>query len=245
MLGVWNPFLGSVDMVVDRFVVPAGAARAELVVVNSRFIACAAPATSVEMARAFINQIKDEYPDATHHVPAFIIGHAASVTSHCSDDGEPSGTAGRPVLAVLAGSGVGDIVVVVVRYFGGTKLGTGGLVRAYTEATQRMMLELPRALKVSTTTLRFELAYSQLTGARRLVKEHEGKILDEDFKENIWMTAQFITDRVAGFQAGLSDFSRGSIQLEVLEVNPESIFPQSAADGGSTASPKNGAGRKK
>ncbi len=232
-------------MVEGRFVVPAGEVKAELVVVNSRFIACAAAAASVEMARAFISQIRSEYPDATHHVPAFIIGHGSSVTTHCSDDGEPSGTAGRPILAVLMGSGFGDIVVVVVRYFGGTKLGTGGLVRAYTEAAQKVVQALPRALKVSTTTLMFEFAYNQLTGVRRLVKEHGGKILDEDFKENIWMTAQFISDRVVGFQADLRDFSRGSIQAEVLEVNPESIFPESTVDAGTTASPGNGAGKKK
>ncbi len=106
---------------------------------NSRFIAHLAPAASVEEAKAFIDQIRAEYADATHNVPAYVIGYGASVTAHCNDDGEPAGTAGRPILAVLQGSGLGDVVLVVTRYFGGTKLGTGGLVRAYTEAAQAVL----------------------------------------------------------------------------------------------------------
>lgn len=232
-------------MSVDKRSVPAGEARAEIQVSNSRFLACVAPAVSVDEARSYIHRIHSEYPDATHHVPAFIIGHGASVTSHCTDDGEPSGTAGRPILTVLTGSGLGDVVVVVVRYFGGTKLGTGGLVRAYTEATQRVLEGLPRAIKISTATLIFELEYAQLAGARRLVKEHGGVILDEDFQANIWLTARFISDRVAGFQADLADFSRGRIQAETLEVNPDSIFPDLPAGDSTSDSTESGAGKKK
>jgi len=115
-------------------IVPYGRARAEITVVNSRFIASLAPADSVEAARAYIAGIRAEFPDATHNVPAFIIGGGNAVTEFCSDDGEPSGTSGRPLLAALKGSGLGNAVVVVTRYFGGTLLGTGGLVRAYTKA---------------------------------------------------------------------------------------------------------------
>jgi uncharacterized YigZ family protein len=232
-------------LIQGKLLVPAGEAQVEIQVVNSRFIACASPATSVEKARSYIQHIKGVYPDATHHVPAFIIGHGASVISHCSDDGEPSGTAGRPILTVLNGSGLGDVVVVVVRYFGGTKLGTGGLVRAYTEATQRVLGVLPRAVKVSTTTLMFELEYAQLVGIRRLVKTHNGVILDEDFQANIWMTVRFITEDVTEFQAALTDFSRGSIQAEVLEIIPDSIFPISSMDDSSTALPENGGDTKR
>lgn len=111
--------------------IPAAETRVELVVVNSRFIATAAPAFSVEAARAFVGRVRGEFADASHNVPAYLIGHGAATIAHCHDDGEPAGTAGRPVLAVVQGSGLGDIAVVVTRYFGGTKLGTGRLVRAY------------------------------------------------------------------------------------------------------------------
>lgn len=232
-------------MAEGKMAVPAGEARVEIKVVNSQFIACASPAASVEEARAFINRVKSEFPDASHHVPAFVIGHGQSVIAHCTDDGEPSGTAGRPVLTVLSGSGLGDIVVVVVRYFGGTKLGTGGLVKAYTEAAQEVLRVLPRAIKVATTTLIFELEYAQLAGARRLVREHEGVILDEDFQANIWMTVRFLSDRVEDFLVALRDFGRGLIQAEILEVNPVSIFPDPAAGDESTVSPESGADKKK
>ena len=110
--------------------IPARRVETEFTELNSRFITSAAPAFSVSEAKAFINEIKGKYPDATHHVPVYLIGHGRSSLAHCSDDGEPSGTAGRPALAVLRGSNLGDIVLVITRYFGGTKLGTGGLVRA-------------------------------------------------------------------------------------------------------------------
>ena len=113
--------------------VPAAETRRKLTVSNSRFISSLAPVFSVDEAKAFIQRIKTEFPDASHNVPLYIIGHGASEIAHCSDAGEPSGTAGRPGLAVLRGSGLGDVAMVVTRYFGGTKLGTGGLARAYSE----------------------------------------------------------------------------------------------------------------
>ncbi|MCX7792579.1 MAG: YigZ family protein, partial [Chloroflexaceae bacterium] len=115
----------------SRYPIPAGRARAELLVLNSRFVATAGPAPDVEAAKAFIAAIRQELPGASHHCYAFLAGHGASVIAGMSDDGEPAGTAGRPMLAVLRGSGLGDVVVVVTRYFGGALLGTGGLVRAY------------------------------------------------------------------------------------------------------------------
>lgn len=119
---------------------PAGEFRSELEIKRSRFIAIAASADTVSACHAFIQSIRDEFPDARHHCTAFIGG--APHNSQCygmSDDGEPSGTAGKPMLNVLMHSGLGEIVVVVVRYFGGIKLGTGGLVKAYQQATQQVL----------------------------------------------------------------------------------------------------------
>src|SRR5512134_2891681 len=109
--------------------IPAGQHRTDIVVVNSRFITTIAPAAMPEDAKRFIASIRAEMPDASHHVYAFRAGYGNSVIEGMSDDGEPSGTAGPPTLAVLRGAGIGDIVLVTTRYFGGTKLGTGGLVR--------------------------------------------------------------------------------------------------------------------
>ena len=109
--------------------IPAGPARTEICASNSRFIASAAPSATVEAARAFIAGVRAEMPDASHHVYAYIVGHGATTTLSMTHDGEPPGTAGRPAMAVLKGSGLGDVVLVITRYFGGTLLGTGGCAR--------------------------------------------------------------------------------------------------------------------
>src|SRR3954469_1102863 len=114
--------------------IPAATTRIENEVSRSRFIATLANAPSFQEARDFIASIRAEMPDANHHVYAFKVGYGSSVIEGMSDDGEPSGTAGPPVLAVLRGADIGDAVLVVTRYFGGTKLGTGGLVHAYGDA---------------------------------------------------------------------------------------------------------------
>ncbi len=123
----------------SRYPIPAKTVRVETRVVNSRFIATIGQAQTVEEARAFIDALRQEFADATHNVYAFRVGYGASVTEGMSDDGEPSGTAGRPALAVLRGADLGDVVLVITRYFGGTKLGTGGLVRAYTHSAQEAL----------------------------------------------------------------------------------------------------------
>jgi uncharacterized YigZ family protein len=208
-----------------RYPIPEREARAEITVVNSRFIATAAPAFSVEAARAFIARIRAEFPDASHNVPAFLIGYGASVTAHCTDDGEPAGTAGRPALTVLQGSGLGDVVVVVTRYFGGTKLGTGGLVHAYTEAVQAVLAVLPRAEKVPTHTVMLACEYALFDRVRLLVQEHHGVLLDQDFAADVTLTARFATWHLDAFQAALRELSRGALQAEIIETDPETIMP--------------------
>ena len=107
---------------------------------KSRFIAKLAPASSEEEAAAFIEGVKKKYYDARHHCPALIIGRQREVT-RCSDDGEPGGTAGKPILEVMLGAEITNAVMVVTRYFGGTLLGTGGLVRAYTQAAKAALMD--------------------------------------------------------------------------------------------------------
>jgi len=208
-----------------RYPIPAQQARAEITVINSRFIATAAPAFSVEEARAFITRIRAEFSDASHNVPVFLIGYGASVTAHCSDDGEPAGTAGRPALAVLQGSGLGDVVVVVTRYFGGTKLGTGGLVRAYGDSVKAVLEVLPRAEKIPTHTVMLACDYSYFERIRLLIQEFQGQILDEDFGADVTLTARFAVWRLDPFQEALRELTRGSLQAEIIETNPETIMP--------------------
>src|SRR5262245_29082875 len=132
-----------------RYRVPARPVRVEDRIEKSRFIASAARAQSSADARAFVESLRSEMPDATHHCFAFVAGPPGSSNAvGSSDDGEPSGTAGRPMLSVLMNCGVGEIVVVVTRYFGGVKLGKGGLVRAYTGAVQHALRELATVERV-------------------------------------------------------------------------------------------------
>ncbi len=208
-----------------RYPVPAQEARAEIEVLNSRFIATAAPVSSVQEAREFIARIKREFADATHHVPAYVIGYGASVIAHCHDDGEPSGTAGRPALAVLQGSGLGDVAVVVTRYFGGTKLGTGGLVRAYGDAVRAVLEILPRAQRVATHTVLIVMPYSYYDRVRQAVAGYGGRTLDEDFAAEVSITAQFAVEHFPAFQSALLELSNGTLQAEILDTDEATILP--------------------
>ena len=120
----------------------------EFEVKRSRFIGWIARATTEEEAREVINAAREEYPDARHHCSAFIVHQdAAQPLERSSDDGEPSGTAGKPMLEVLKGSGMQDVVAVAIRYFGGIKLGTGGLVSAYTESVADTLEQVTRVTR--------------------------------------------------------------------------------------------------
>jgi uncharacterized YigZ family protein len=208
----------------DSYPIPAREVRSEITVVNSRFITSIAPAFNVDEARQFIKRIKNEFPDATHNVPAFIIGNGTSTITHCSDDGEPSGTAGRPALAVLNGSGLGDVVVVVTRYFGGTKLGTGGLVRAYGDAVRQVLGILPRAQKVPTDTIVIVVPYSWFERLRSMVEAHGGQIIEQDFAVDVTLTITMATDRFLGFSSALKEVSHGRLKAIVVETR-EAIIP--------------------
>lgn len=197
----------------------------ELRVVNSRFIATAAPVFSVEEAREFIDRIKREFGDATHNVPAYVIGHGASTIAHCSDAGEPPGTAGPPALAVIQGSGLGDVAVVVTRYFGGAKLGTGGLVRAYSDAVREVLSVLPRAVKVSTHTIVIQTPYSLLEPICRLARMSGGQVLDEAFAGEVTLTIRLPQSRLASFENRLREVSRGRIGAHIVESNKSTIMP--------------------
>jgi uncharacterized YigZ family protein len=204
--------------------IPAQETRVEIVVVNSRFIATAAPVFTVDEAKDFVARVKLEFSDASHNVSVYLVGHGASVIAHCTDDGEPSGTAGRPALAVLQGSGLGDVAVVVTRYFGGTKLGTGGLVRAYGDAVREVLAVLPRAWRVPTCTILLDAPYSAYERLCLLVEAHGGEVQDQDFGVQVTIQARFPRDRYPAFEIALQEASNG--QLEALVVDRgEAILP--------------------
>ena len=205
------------------YLIPLAEIRREHVIVNSRFIATLAPAFSIEAARTFIARIKNEFADATHNVPAYVIGGGNTVTEYFSDDGEPAGTAGKPALAVLRGSGLGDVALVITRYFGGTKLGTGGLVKAYTESAQLVVNAVGRGRRVPVHVTMLAIPYNLLERIRLLSIRHQGEILSEDFAADITVTLQVPTDALDAFQNELSEMSAGKLKAEIIETTEKTV----------------------
>jgi uncharacterized YigZ family protein len=201
-----------------RYPIPAGEARTELKVKNSRFIGRAGYTPSVEAAKNFVERVKAEEPDGTHAVYAFAIGHGAAVTHGMSDAGEPSGTAGRPALAVVKGSGLGDVTVVIVRYFGGTKLGTGGLVKAYTETTQQVLAALPVTEKVEWHSVRMTIPYAFYEPIKRLIEGHQGQIDTEEFAAEIILHLTFAAEDLPAFQAAVAEATGGQVLVVELGI---------------------------
>ena len=200
-----------------NYLVPLGEIRREHFVLNSHFIATLAPVLDVESARMFIERVRDEFPDASHNVPAYIVGGRNTILEYCSDDGEPAGTAGKPALAVLRGSGLGDVAVVITRYFGGTLLGTGGLVRAYTESTQFVVNAVGRGQRLAVYVVMLAITYNLLERVRLMVKRNQGQVLGEDFSADITMTLQFPVESFEGFQNELRQLTAGKLKAEVIE----------------------------
>ena len=200
-----------------NYLVPLNEIRREHIVVNSKFIATLVPVFSSDEARAFIASMKKEFADASHNVPAYIIGGGNTVTEYFSDDGEPSGTAGKPALTVLRGSGLGDVAVVITRYFGGTLLGTGGLVKAYTESTQIVVSAVGRGRRLTVHVALLVIPYNVLERVRLLVKRNHGEVVGEDFAADITMTLQYPIESFDGFQDELRELSAGKLKAEVIE----------------------------
>ena len=209
----------------NHHLIPARFIETELLDKNSRFITSAGPAFSVDEAQKFINRIESKYPDAHHHVPIYLIGHGSSTIAHCSDDGEPSGTAGRPALAVVKGSGIGDIAMVITRYFGGTKLGTGGLVRAYSDSVRNLLESLPLAMKVPTTTLMFVVSYPLFEQTQLMITNHDGRVMDKAFGADVTITVRLIDKHLECFKNKMIELTRGSIEFITLEQSENTIMP--------------------
>lgn len=160
-------------------------ARSEIEIKRSRFIASCARTDSEEAAREFIAQIRREFPDARHHCTAFIIHqNSGPDTARSSDDGEPAGTAGNPMLKVLSESGLTDVTCVVTRYFGGTKLGTGGLVRAYSGAVQAVLEDAQTVRMVTQPSYQLQLPISEAGKIEAKLTQNGYQILARDFAQD-------------------------------------------------------------
>ena len=168
--------------------IPIKPAKTEIVIKKSRFIACADQIVSREAAMEWLDALKKEHPDARHHCWAYLIGHPnCASNAGMGDDGEPSGTAGKPILNVLNHRGVGDVMVVVVRYFGGIKLGTGGLTRAYSQATTAVMDVLLTEQQVEKVCVQVTCLFALESFVRHWVEKLGGQVLERIYGAGVEM----------------------------------------------------------
>lgn len=202
----------------ERLRVPAGVARSESVIKNSIFIGTAGRAADVAAAEAFVAGVRAEFPDANHHAWAYRISGGPQGLIGSSDDGEPGGTAGRPMLAVLEGSGIVEVVVVGTRYFGGVKLGTGGLVRAYSGAARDALAALPVEELVLHRLARINVDYGLYGNFQYLLAKHGVAIEDPAFAERVSMTLAVPYDRWDAVAQLLQELTNGDVVLAHCEV---------------------------
>lgn len=181
---------------------------------NSRFVTTVTRADSVRAAQAFLRRIRAELPDANHHVYAYRVGFGASVSEGMSDDGEPSGTSGPPTLAVVRGANIGDIALVTARYFGGTKLGTGGLVSAYTAAAQAGIASVATEEKVARVERLLTIPYALHETMKRMLGEHEARLLGEEFGAEVSLRLDVPEECEASLARAVSEASAGRCRLD-------------------------------
>ena len=185
----------------------------EIVVKKSRFIAHVAEVRTVEEAQQFIDGIRKQYWDARHNCSAFSVGLTSPVT-RSSDDGEPSGTAGKPILEVILGSGIRNIVIVVTRYFGGTLLGTGGLVRAYTDAAREgisksLIIEKTHGLRVKLTA-----DYTDLGKIQYMLQQNGVSTVNTDYTDQVSLSVLFPVEDRTRLSRLLVEATSGRVQIE-------------------------------
>lgn len=186
----------------------------ELVVSRSRFICYLFPCNSVEAAKGYIKEVQQAHPQASHHCYAFVTGRCDDSQGYgFSDDGEPSGTAGRPMLASLQGGGIGELCAVVARYFGGTKLGTGGLQRSYGGSVRQALQVLPTKLKIPMVHKRLACQYTQINDVLHLLNKLGGEVVTQDFKADIELILALPDEALSEFEKSLQVLSSGQLKL--------------------------------
>lgn len=210
--------------------VPAAKYDVESWAKNSRFIATIGPAFSVADARDFIAEIRQFHRDASHNVPAYVIGTGSSIIAHASDDGEPSGTAGKPALSVLMGSGLGDTVLVITRYFGGTKLGTGGLVKAYSTAAKNAVKGVPKANKITVHQAAVICPYNIYENTIRQIRLYQGLNIQERFTDQVRIEFSLPVNNIAALQSAINELSNGQTAVTVLKKDLVALQPVTSSE---------------
>lgn len=188
----------------------------EIIEKKSRFIATVRLVETEEEALSFIEEMKKKYWNATHNCFAYVIGEHRE-TVRCSDDGEPSGTAGKPMLDVLLGEEMYNTAVVVTRYFGGTLLGTGGLVRAYSKAVQEGLVQSSIIVKQYGAILKIETDYNGLGKIQYLIGERKIPVLDSEYTDKVQIRIILPEKETDRFVRELTEATNGRVKTEIIE----------------------------
>ena len=200
----------------SRYPVPAARHRAEQTVERSRFVCTLERVATPEAAQAFVREMNAAFADATHNCWAYVAGPPASTGRiGMSDAGEPHGTAGRPMLTVLLHSGVGEVAAVVTRYYGGVKLGTGGLVKAYGGAVQHALQTLPRAERVDYARVTVAMGYPSIAAVQQLLPSFEAEVVSQDYGTAVRYELRVPRPGAAALRAALLDATSGAAEVEV------------------------------
>jgi len=195
----------------SRYPIPAGVHRVQETIQRSRFITTLSHASGSTPAHEFVKQIKEEFPDATHHCWAFAAGPPGSTSQvGLSDDGEPHNTAGKPMLNALLHSGVGEIVAVCARYYGGVKLGTGGLSRAYSSGVKLALDSLPTEPKIGRIAATIVIGYENVSEIQRVMAEMEVVVDAEAYGERVQVRCWVPTVGFETFAAAVADATGGT-----------------------------------
>ena len=197
---------------------PGEVFRVEQTIKRSRFIASVGHTPGVEEAKAFIEQIKAEFEDARHNCWAYCAGAAGSTDRiGASDDGEPHGTAGRPMLTAVTHSGIGEVTVVVTRYFGGILLGTGGLVKAYQSSVKMALEGVPTRVRTKTKRIKFSVEHRFVNQVLRKIEAVNGRILEKNFDMGADFDVEIPEDLAETFAKELEELTRGALRIEFVE----------------------------
>jgi len=187
---------------------------------KSRFLTFISPAQGKAAAMQYLAEIKTMHKDARHHCWAYIGGSPKdSVNMGCSDDGEPKGTAGKPMLAVLQGTNVGEMVAIVVRYSGGIKLGTGGLVRAYSNGLQQLCPTMPTIEKRFFQQFKLQCNYAQMATVEHILASHSGRIINVDYQQMVVALIEVDSEQIIQFKQKLQSSMQGQIIAKQINTS--------------------------
>lgn len=200
----------------QAYLIPAAPLDIEQEFKHSRFITRLFHCTNTDDFRSVYKHITQEFPGANHYCYAYVLGKpTCNMTLGFSDDGEPSGSAGRPMLAVLQGSGIGEIAAIVVRYFGGTKLGVGGLVRAYSSGIKQGLPQLVTITKVLRDAAEVQIDYGQLKQIEYLITKYDGVIIEYIYQADVIVKFELSQSHIKAFNQELANITQGQLTVKL------------------------------